>query len=991
MLSAILKKVFGSSNSRKIKKLLPTVELINAREVEFQQLSEDQLKAKTQEFRQRLEAGETLDDLVVEAFAVVKNACRRLCGTKVDLCGHEQVWQMVPFDVQIIGGLVIHNGSIAEMATGEGKTLVATMPVYLNALSGKGVHLVTVNDYLARRDSQWMGTVYRYLGLSVGCLQNDMNNEDRRDVYKCDIVYGTNSEFGFDYLRDNGQMNAAGRVQRGHNFAIIDEVDSILIDEARTPLIISGPVAVSTHKYDKLRPRVSELVHKQTVLCNRLVAEAKQMLDDDNEEDAVVKLFQVQHSMPKHKQFMKMCEKPAIKKMLERFDLEIHTDLRKKELRDIYEEMFFVMDEKHHDVHITEKGREELNPEDIHEFVMPDVISEIQEIDADEDIEEEQKVERKKQLYANAEETSEKVHNLTQLLKAYCLFEKDISYVVQDGEVLIVDEYTGRLMPGRRYSDGLHQAIEAKENVKIERETQTLATITIQNYFRMYEKLSGMTGTAETEAEEFLQIYKLPVVVIPTNRPVKRIDGNDVIYKTRREKYNAIVAEIEREHAKKRPVLVGTVSVESSELLSRLLKRRNIPHSVLNAKYHEREAEIVSLAGQSGAVTIATNMAGRGTDIKLGDGVAETGGLHVIGTERHESRRIDRQLRGRCARQGDPGSSCFYVSLEDDLMRLFGSDRVANVMTRLGLEEGQELTHPLLNRNIEMAQKRVEKQNFHIRKHVLKYDDVMNKQREIIYKFRDQAMDSVDLDELVLEILDEIVEAKCDELAPEKTSFEEFDVEGLRAWVLSTFFIPLDVDEDECVRREMLIGCVKEAVEEAFEMKKRFEGDENMAVLERINLLMVIDRHWKEHLYNMDALRDSVNLRAYGQSDPLIEYKREAFDAFSSMIFSIKDEFVRVLFQTSVAKAERQSEEEENYLSREKTSTKHESLGSFSAPGAAGPVPAQGSVNANAAPEQAMQPNAKANTYQRDFDKVGRNDPCPCGSGKKYKKCCLDK
>ncbi len=986
MLGWILKKVFGSSNQRRIRKLMPLVEEVNLKEVEYQKLSEDELRGLTQKFRDRLAQGETLDDIMVEAFAAVKNACRRLCGRTITVCEHELGWDMVPFDVQILGGIVLHKGMIAEMATGEGKTLVATLPMYLNALSGKGTHLVTVNDYLARRDSQWMGAVYTYLGLSVGCLQNDMDNAARREVYACDIVYGTNSEFGFDYLRDNGQIRAEDKTQRGHNYAIIDEVDSILVDEARTPLIISGPVAVSTHKFDKVRPRVGDLVHKQSILCTRFLKEAKQFLEEGKDEEASVRLFQTKYSMPKNRQFLKMCEDPKVLKLIERFDLEIHTDLRKQELQNIYEEMFFVMDEKHNDVHITEKGRTELNPADLDEFVMPDALTAVQQVEADEELTEAGREERKRAIYAHAEETSEKVHNLTQLLKAYCLFEKDVDYVVQEGEVLIVDEFTGRLMPGRRYSDGLHQAIEAKEGVTIERETQTLATITIQNYFRMYKKLAGMTGTAETEADEFLEIYKLPVVVVPTNRPVRRDDYDDVVYKTRREKYNAVVEEIAQLHAQKRPVLVGTVSVETSELLSRLLKRQNIPHAVLNAKYHQKEAEIVALAGQAGAVTIATNMAGRGTDIKLGAGVADLGGLHVIGSERHEARRIDRQLRGRCARQGDPGSSRFYVSLEDDLMRLFGSDRIAGVMTKLGMKEGEELTHPLLSRNIEMAQRRVEKQNFHIRKHVLKYDDVMNKQREIIYGFRDEVLEADNLDEYVLDIVREVTQLKCDSYFPASTALIDYDLEGLRAWMKATFLVSFQATDEDLARREIAVSRVMDAVEEAYRLKSRYEGPERMQVLQRFTLLMIIDKHWKEHLYNMDGLRESVSLRAYGQSDPLIEYKKEAFTAFSELIAEIKEEYVRTLFQTSVVRGE-------SYFGDGNTHYRHDDVGAFAGlAGGEGPqqggMPGQegGMPGAGQPDREATEPRGV--TVRRDGAKVGRNDPCPCGSGKKYKKCC---
>ncbi|MDP6490757.1 MAG: preprotein translocase subunit SecA, partial [Kiritimatiellia bacterium] len=787
MLSAI-QKIFGTKHQRDIKQMMPEVERINALEEEYQSLSEAEVKAKTDEFRSRLEKGETLEDIMVEAFAVVKNACRRLVGTTEMVSGHELTWDMVPFDTQLIGGIVLHGSKIAEMATGEGKTLVATMPVYLNALTGKGVHLVTVNDYLARRDSQWMGLVYEYLGLTVGCIQNQMSPDERRQEYACDITYGTNSEFGFDYLRDNGMaFDAEHQVQRGHYYAIIDEVDSILIDEARTPLIISGPAPHSSNQYFELKPRVEQLVRKQRALCNGLVTDIKKHLDAEETEAAQYLLYQVYHGMPKHKQLMHMLEDPAVRRLHEQVENMMLTDMRKEQARELREELFFTIDERGHDASLTEKGCEALNPTDPEAYVLPDLISAMSELDGKGDeVSEQEKTRQRQEIQQTYSDRGEKIHNVDQLIRAYCLYERDVGYVVQDNRVMIVDEFTGRILPGRRWSDGLHQAVEAKEGVKIERETQTLATITIQNYFRMYEKLSGMTGTAETEANEFRDIYALDVVVIPTNRPVRRVDSNDRVYKSQREKFGAVIEEIREYHDRGQPVLVGTVTVDTSEVLSRMLKRAGIVHNVLNAKNHEAEAEIVTRAGQPGAVTIATNMAGRGTDIKLGKGVVklerevilsqtsledrfeggktlraaleeEPCGLHVIASERHESRRIDRQLRGRCARQGDPGSSRFYVSLEDDLMRLFGSDRIAGIMERLGLEEGQELEHKWLNRSIETAQRRVEQHNYSIRKRTLEYDDVMNRQREVIYGFRGDIVRADNIREQVYDILHDVI------------------------------------------------------------------------------------------------------------------------------------------------------------------------------------------------------------------------------------------
>ncbi|MFA6294070.1 MAG: DEAD/DEAH box helicase, partial [Victivallales bacterium] len=678
MISNILKLIFGSKSDRDMKKYMPQVAKINEIEKTFQNLSEEQIKAKTQEFRDRLAKGETLDDILPEAFALVKNTCRRLCGQNVNVCGQELKWDMIPYDVQLMGGIALHKGTITEMATGEGKTLVATLPLYLNALVGKNCQLVTVNDYLAKRDSEWMGAIYKYLGLSVGCLQNSMTPSDRRDQYGCDITYGTNSEFGFDYLRDMGMaMNKDQVVQRNHYYAIIDEVDSILIDEARTPLIISGPVAVSTHQFDVLKPGVDELFKKQSFLCSRLIAEAREELKKTEEgsaeeEAALIKLVQVKFGMPQHRQLMHVLEDVSILRKIEKLESFVKSDQNRGLLQQVQSELFFVIDEKGHESDLTEKGRTAISPDNPDMFVLPDLLATIHDIDADATLDEAGKINKKQEFQEDFAKRSEKIHNISQLIKAYCLFEKDVHYVVQENKVLIVDEHTGRLMPGRRFSEGLHQALEAKENVSIERETQTLATITIQNYFRMYEKLAGMTGTAETEANEFHQIYKLDVIVVPSNKPCIRKDSNDCIYKTKREKYKAIIDEVKECHEAGQPVLLGTVSVEVSEIISRMLKRDRIPHTVLNAKNHQFEAEIVARAGQRGSVTVATNMAGRGTDIKLGEGVSALGGLHVIASERHDSRRIDRQLRGRCARQGDPGSSRFYISLEDNLMRLFG-------------------------------------------------------------------------------------------------------------------------------------------------------------------------------------------------------------------------------------------------------------------------------------------------------------------------------
>ena len=724
-----IKKVIGSKNDREVKKLRPMVGKINEIEASLQPLPVEALRQKTADWKKRLSAiqddaelRKALDDLLPEAFAVVKNACRRLVGQEITVREHPLKWDMIPFDVQLIGGSALHSGRIAEMATGEGKTLVATLPVYLNALSGRGVHVVTVNDYLAARDSEWMGGVYRFLGLTVGCILHDQSPSVRREQYGCDITYGTNAEFGFDYLRDNGMATRLEeQVQRGHYFAIVDEVDSILIDEARTPLIISGPsvVNVDNDLYDRFKPSIQSLVQTQQRLCDRFLSEAEALLKKLHPEDgsnaanpeALQKevgmlLYRVKLGNPRSEGFMRILEDPQNMKLTQRAELDLLADQTKKDLYAQKEELFFAIEEKSHEADLTEKGRTFLSPKDPDAFVLPDLISAFHEIDAGPEKDVHKRLEVKAKLQAEFEAKAQEIHTISQLLKAYCLYQKDVQYVVQENKVIIVDENTGRLMTGRRWSDGLHQAVEAKEGVEVERETQTLATITIQNYFRLYHKLAGMTGTAETEAGEFFDIYKLGVLVIPTNKPVQRKDAHDTVYKTKREKFGAVLKEIQTIHSQGRPILVGTISVDISEHLSRMLKKAGIVHAVLNAKYHQQEAEIVARAGQRGSVTIATNMAGRGTDIKLGAGVTESGGLHVIGTERHEARRIDRQLRGRCARQGDPGSSHFFIGLEDDLMRLFGSDRIVKIMERMGLEEGQELEHPLLNRSIENAQKR---------------------------------------------------------------------------------------------------------------------------------------------------------------------------------------------------------------------------------------------------------------------------------------------
>ena len=839
MLNYILKKIVGSKNDRELKRLSRILDVINERETSIAALSDGGLKSKTSYFKKCLADGAALDDILPEAFAVVRETARRTVG-------------MRPFDVQIIGGIVLHQGKIAEMKTGEGKTLAATMPVYLNALTGKGAHIVTVNDYLARRDAAWMGPIYEFLGLSVGVILHGLDDAQRKAAYNCDITYGTNNEFGFDYLRDNMKFRIEDYVQREFNYAIVDEVDSILIDEARTPLIISGPSEESTDKYYRI---------------NQIIPRLKK------EED-------------------------------------------------------YTIDEKSRTVVLTEHG-----------------------------VATSEKLLKVENLYEP--KNMEILHHVNQALKAHTLFKKDVDYVVKDGQVIIVDEFTGRIMPGRRYSDGLHQALEAKERVKIERENQTLASITFQNYFRLYEKLAGMTGTADTEAAEFKKIYNLDVVVIPTNMPMIRVDHADVIYKTTKEKYDAIIEEIKELHRQNQPVLVGTISIEHSELLSTYLKRSGVKHNVLNAKHHEREAEIIAQAGQPGTVTISTNMAGRGTDIKLGEGVAELGGLHILGTERHESRRIDNQLRGRSGRQGDQGSSRFYLSLEDDLLRIFGAERISSIMDRIGMEEGQPIEHGLISKAIENAQRKVEGHNFEIRKHLLEYDDVMNKQREVIYRQRKDVLSGHDLRSAVDEMLEEVVDENVAEYIDEKLHPEEWNLKGLDDIVFKKFNLRLgiaEIAENDGIDVESLRETILSQVKTSMEEKEKKFGRELMDQVMKIVMLQSIDSHWKDHLLAMDHLKEGIGLRGYGQKDPRREYQREGYDMFMDMVYRIKEDIIGKLSWVQVQVKEdldevQKTREEEYVMSR----------------GDVGAVP---------------------ETVVREGKKVGRNDPCPCGSGKKYKKCC---
>jgi len=843
MLGNLFKKVFGTHNERVLDRIRLIVDRINAFEPAVVNLPDDRLAGRTAEFRQRLEKGESVDDLLPEVFATVREVGRRVLA-------------MRHFDVQLVGGVVLHEGKIAEMRTGEGKTLAATLPIVLNALTGRGVHLVTVNDYLAKRDAEWMGAIYRFLGLSVGVIVHGMDDQERQAAYRCDVTYGTNNEFGFDYLRDNMKFRMEDMVQRDLHYAIVDEVDSILIDEARTPLIISGPAEESTDKYARI---------------NSILGFLKKEEDYKVDEKARSVLLTEDAGIPKVERLL------SVDNLYDPRNIEI-------------------------------------------------------------------------------------LHHVNQGLKAHVLFRRDVDYMVKDGQVVIVDEFTGRLMPGRRWSDGLHQAVEAKEGVKIENENQTLATITFQNYFRMFEKLAGMTGTADTEAVEFKQIYDLDVVVIPTNQPMIREDLRDQIYRTEKEKFQAVHEEIRALHESGRPVLVGTVSIEKSERLSGILNRHGIPHNVLNAKHHEREAQIIAEAGQPGKVTIATNMAGRGVDIKLGEGVVGKGGLHIIGTERHESRRVDNQLRGRAGRQGDPGSSRFYLSLEDDLLRIFGSDRISPLMEKLGMQEGEPIEHNLVNKAVENAQKKVEAHNFDIRKHLLEYDDVMNKQRTVIYDMREDVLSGESLRDTVMEMAGEAAENIALRFSEEKVHPEEWDLLALRDAVFSQFGFRLEIPEGDVqgLTRETLAVRIEEEARSAYRRKEEEYGEEAMRYLERMFLLSTIDALWKDHLLSMDHLKEGIGLRGYAQKDPLKEYQREGFDMFSDLVFRIKEESLKRLFHVKV-----QREEEPRKIARTM------------------PAPAR-RVNLSRGDIS----RAGVTTQRHVSRKVGRNEPCPCGSGKKYKKCC---
>jgi len=982
MLTFLLNKFFGTKQDREVKRLQPIVENINSWFEKYKNIDDSDFVAKTNEFRKRLKSGETENDILPEAFGLVKEACRRMVGRSWMIDGRMQEWNMIPYDVQLMGAVVLAEGKIAEMATGEGKTLVALFPSYLNALSGKGVHIVTVNDYLAKRDREWMGYVLEFLGMSVGVITSELRDQaKRKEEYNKDILYGVNHEFGFDYLRDNMVVDITDMVQRGFNYCLIDEVDSILIDEARVPLIISGAVPKSDNqRFDILKPRVFDLVREQTRMVSEWLGDAEKKLENDPEDrSALMILLKALKSTPKNKKLMKLLTLPSVKTNVNKLENEL---LRDKVFSQVTEDLFYTIEERSNTVDIFKKGHDLLtkNDEDKNMFVIPDLATEIQNIEkmSASDKDKEDMIET---LHASYAEKSDKIHTINQLLRAYSLFEKDVEYVVQDGRVIIVDQSTGRLKYDSRFSNGMHQAIEAKEGVKVGEDTQTVAAITYQNYFRMYKKLSGMTGTAITEENEFFEIYNLIVSVIPTNMPVIRDDQQDYIYMTKKEKYNAIINDVAKLRSEGRPVLLGTPDVEVSEIMHRLLDMRRLPHNLLNAKNHAREAQIVKDAGESGMITIATNMAGRGTDIKLGAGVKEKGGLAIIGCERHDSRRIDRQLRGRAGRQGDPGSSRFYVSLEDNLMRIFGSERISGIMDKFGRNEGEPIAHPWITKSIERAQKRVEMHNFSMRKHILQYDDVMNKKRDVIYKRRRAALIKgavseglevpfakeygIDPDEgmfkEVHELLEDFVRDIIFTACSSSRSPENWDWEFIENNLMKTMLIQFKPELSEINSPEDLYDTILDLAVRKYDNKRSVVGDRMMDVLSKIAIVKLIDINWQEHLREDDDLRSGISLMAHAQKDPLVEYKRRSFEAFKEMLFTINQQTLEFIFK---AKIEVEiSQEEEN---RRKELERLKSLQAQSA---------------SAKPKQAQQ------TVKNLQDKVGRNDPCPCGSGKKYKNC----
>lgn len=1010
-----LKKIFGSAHDRLLSKYRKIVQEVNRWDQQFTALTDDQLRAKTNEFRDRYQKGESLDHLLPEAYAVVKSVCRRLIGVEVHVSGYNQKWDMVPYDVQILSAIAMHHGTISEMQTGEGKTLTAVMPLYLNAISGKPVHLVTVNDYLAQRDCEWVGTILRWLGLTTGALTNSVPIEDRKRIYACDVVYGTSSEFGFDYLRDNSMaMTQYDQVQRGYYFAIIDEVDSILIDEARTPLIISGPVPDSRQMYDELKDGVAELVRRQRDFCNRMATDARKTLDqiaanpqtkkdkkqEEVEQEAYRKLWLVGKGTPQNKVLKRTKENPDTRAAIDKWDLYYHAEQNKDERIQALADLYMIVDEKSNEYELTDKGIGAWQTYtggigSAEDFIMMDISHEYIKVDENLELDEEAKMARKLAIREEDAKRKERSHNLRQLLRAHLLMEKDVDYIIHDNKIVIIDENTGRAQPGRRFSDGLHQAIEAKEGVEIQKETQTYATITLQNFFRMYEKLSGMTGTAATEAQEFKEIYKLDVLEIPTHRRCNRRDFNDEIYMTEREKYNAILKEVRDAHEQGRPVLIGTESVEVSEKLSRIFKQNGLEHTVLNAKQNEREAEIVAQAGKKGSITIATNMAGRGTDIKLESGVADVGGLYVVGTTRHQSRRIDRQLRGRCGRQGDPGTSKFYISFEDALLRLFASPRITSILQKFRPPEGEPISAGMLNKSIETAQKRVEQRNYMMRKHTLEYDDVMNKQRQEIYAFRNELLQTEDIEPVAIEVIESVCMIGAERFMQNRSEEGGWDPEGYRQWLMHLFPVTFDSQEfdQDHLDVEQIETIAAERIVQAFRDKLQREngkvpvdliaqGEPPQPAHNAVRSLMLrkTDQLWQEHLLRMDHLRSDVTLRAVGQRDPLTEFKHEAFSLFDNLSRNLRIEIARAIFRFEIIAPQQQTLQQllmNSGLRLERNRSLFDDLQNQS-------------HSQNESQEQQDETHEEDDHPESSHSgpRIGRNELCPCGSGKKYKKCC---
>ena len=927
LFNKVITKVFGKKSDKDLKKIAPIISDINVEFDKLKNLSDQEIKDKFNSIKLTLKnlidqknkdlnasdldsseiekkliqlEKDYLNNHMVEVFAIVKDVSRRLEGTNFKVMETDMTWNMVHYDVQLIGGVVLHQGKISEMKTGEGKTLVSTLPIVLNAITNRGVHVVTVNDYLAQRDSEWMGLLYNFLGLSVGCLLDRMPPNLRKEAYQMDITYGTNSQFGFDYLRDNMVSSIEQKVQRKHYYAIVDEVDSVLVDEARTPLIISGSVDTPINpEYSTWRNKIESLVRTQNKMVNDLVVESEELLKSDKTL-AGIKLLIASKGAPKNKRLMNLYQETGIKRLVHDTESEY---IREKKISEIEEQLYFVIDENSRVTDLSEKGRQYLSSTNPEYFVIPDLGDVYYDIEKTKGITKEEILKKKQDAQQLHGERSERIHIINKLLQAFCLYEKDVEYIVQQGKVQIVDEHTGRVLHGRRYSDGLHEAIEIKENVVVGRESQTHATITIQNYFRMYEKLSGMTGTAMTEAQEFMEIYKLDVIEIPTNIPIQRQDHDDYIFRSKKEKYDAVVKKVKELCEKGQPVLVGTTSVEESEILSKMLKISKVSHNVLNAKQHQREADIVSRAGQKGAITISTNMAGRGTDIKLGDGVKDLGGLFILGTGRHESRRIDLQLRGRSGRQGDAGESIFYLSLEDDLMRIFGSDRIANVMDKLGIEEGEVITHSMVTKSVQRAQQKLETRNFSIRKHVLEYDMVMNRQREIIYGRRNYFLNDNEIMDEINQIIDEFIDDSISNFA-KGSNTNNMDIEGFNSELLESVSINIDDEIKDLSSLESIKDVVSKNMNEVIDYKKNDVGEKIFTHFVKFISLREIDKKWKEHLNAMDQMREGINLRAYGQKNPLIEYKKEGYILFEEMMYSINKEILKTLFRSNLTKVD---------------------------------------------------------------------------------------